>query len=84
MDEGVEQTISFGPRLLHVGGLEGLAEAESRSVLRAHGEVDPPGAVVVPEVVIVVGVGDSKGDAESGIVGACHDGVDLGSPRNPV
>lgn len=84
MDEGAEKAVPFGSRLIHFGSLEGFAVAAGGSILRTHGEIDPPGAVVVPEMVVFIGAGDSNGDAESVFVVVCHDGVDwLDIPEAP-
>ena len=52
-----------------------LFRSLSDSFLRAHGEVEPPGAVVVPEVVVGVVAGETDGEAEHGGVWCGHGGT---------
>jgi hypothetical protein len=59
--DGGEYAVALAAGGFGVGGFEGDAVAFSGAGGGVEGEVEPPGSVVVPEVVVGVGVGAAGG-----------------------
>ena len=64
-----KQDIPLLPGLLDRGGFEGAAHAALAALSRMQREMAPPGAVVVPKVVIGVGCVRAQGQADAGGAG---------------
>ena len=59
--DGGEDAVAFAAGGIEVGGFEGDAVAFSGAGVGVEGEVEPPGSVVVPEVVVGVVFGAAGG-----------------------
>lgn len=59
LDESMENAVPAQSGLLDIRGLERAADALSGSIFGGDGEVDPPGTVVVPEMVVGIVAGDT-------------------------
>ena len=59
--DGSEDAVAFAAGGFEVGGLEGDAVAFFGACVGVEGEVEPPGSVVVPEVVVGVAFGAAGG-----------------------
>jgi hypothetical protein len=64
-----KQDIALLPGLLERGGFEGAAHAAFAALSRVQCEMAPPGAVVVPKVVVGVGGVGAQGQADAGGAG---------------
>jgi hypothetical protein len=64
-----KQDIPLLPGLLDRGGFEGAAHAAFAALSRMQREMAPPGAVVVPKVVVGVGCVGAQGQADAGGAG---------------
>lgn len=73
LDEGVQDAVTAGSGFLDIRGFQRTADSLAGAFVGTHGEVKPPGAVVVPEVVVGVFAGDTDGEAKVIGVGSGHD-----------
>ena len=78
MEQRAENSIPAGSGFFHIPGLQRTGHALSASIFGTHGEFNPPGAVVVPEVVVGTVAGDTDVETKAIGVWCGHDDTFLG------
>jgi len=65
--ESEEEAIAFGACGFEVAGFEGIGEAYGFSCGGSERETDPPGSIVVHQMVVGIGVGAACGEVADGV-----------------